>query len=84
MFEPMRSVSSMSFAEVLLSIENRVSIKYNILRTSPQLPFAILRNLMKFASLPASEPSAMLFITDIAALRIWSLKPQSLILSVIA
>lgn len=46
--------------------------------TSPLEPFAINKNLDNSLLLPRSNPSAMLFIIDTAALCIWSLKEKSL------
>lgn len=82
MFAAIRSQSLRITATFELSTWNKSTIKYSILLTSPQLPLAMCRNFTKLASEPDTEPSAMLFITEIAARLIWSLKDQSLMVSV--
>ena len=51
--------------------------RYNMLRTSAQLPFAMFKNLMFVVSEPDSLPSAILFMIETDARCIWSRKPKS-------
>lgn len=66
---PVEIVFSCAWSETLSPGEQneRSSQRYNMLRTSEQLPLAMFRKLMNFASDPDSDPSAMLFIIETEA-----------------